>query len=151
MPGARAGWFDDDRLETGMWATLVWRFLRYLGQLPQPEVMATIRSARSGIIVDRPISNYLAMYSAKMFEYMACGGPVICSDFPLWVQLVDDADCEIAVDPLNSSAIASAISKVVADPEEARRLGGNGRRAIIERYNWDNEFTKLDALYRRIT
>jgi glycosyltransferase involved in cell wall biosynthesis len=75
---------------------------------------------------------------------------VICSDFPLWVQLVGDADCGITVDPLNPTAIADAIKKVIADPEEARRLGENGRRAIIERYNWDNEFIKLDALYRRI-
>ncbi|MDT7554526.1 MAG: hypothetical protein QOI16_3062, partial [Pseudonocardiales bacterium] len=27
----------------------------------------------------------------------------------------------------------------------------NGRKAIRERYNWENEFAKLDNLYRRLT
>jgi glycosyltransferase involved in cell wall biosynthesis len=150
MPGVLAGWFHEDSLEREIRATPAWQFMRYLGRLPHPQVIAAIRSSRCGIVVDRPISNYLEAYSTKMFEYMACGIPVICSDFPLWVRLVGDADCGITVDPLNPTAIADAIKKVIADPEEARRLGENGRRAIIERYNWDNEFIKLDALYRRI-
>jgi glycosyltransferase involved in cell wall biosynthesis len=151
MPGVLAGAFDDDRLEAEVRATPAWRSMCYLGRLPQPQVMAAIRSARSGIALNRKVSNYFDAYSTKMFEYMACGIPVICSDFPHWVRVIDDADCGIAVDPRDPAAIAAAISKVTTDPNEARRLGDNGRRAIIERYNWDNEFAKLDALYRRIT
>jgi glycosyltransferase involved in cell wall biosynthesis len=151
MPGVLAGAFDDDRLEAEIRATPAWRSMCYVGRLPAPQVMATIRSARSGIALNRKVSNYFDAYSTKMFEYMACGIPVICSDFPHWVRVIDDADCGIAVDPRDPAAVAAAISKVATDPDEARRLGGNGRRAIIERYNWDNEFAKLDALYRRIT
>jgi glycosyltransferase involved in cell wall biosynthesis len=150
MPGVLAGSFDEDRLEQKIRATPAWQFLRYLGRVSQREVIDAIRSARCGIIVDRPISNYLESYSTKMFEYMACGIPVICSDFPLWVRLVHDADCGATVDPRNPTAIADAIKRVLENPEEARRLGANGRRAVMERYNWDNEFIKLDALYRRI-
>ena len=47
--------------------------------------------ARVGVVVDRGISNYLDAYSTKMFEYMACGVPVVCSNFPLWVRLMTDA------------------------------------------------------------
>jgi glycosyltransferase involved in cell wall biosynthesis len=151
MPAVLAGSFDDDSLEAQLRATPAWRSVCYLGRLPQPQVMAAIRSARSGVALNRKVSNYFDAYSTKMFEYMACGIPVICSDFPHWVQVVDDADCGIAVDPADPAAVAAAIHKVTADPDEARRLGGNGRRAVVERYNWDHEFTKLDALYRRIT
>jgi glycosyltransferase involved in cell wall biosynthesis len=150
MPGVLAGWFDQDSLEREVRATPAWQFLRYLGRVSQPHVVAAIRSAQCGIVVDRPISNYLESYSTKMFEYMACGIPVICSNFPLWVRLVGNADCGITVDPMNPTAIADAIKKLSADPDEARRLGTNGRRAVMERYNWENEFIKLDALYRRI-
>jgi len=47
-------------------------------------------------------------------------------------------------------AVVKAIEALCRDPEEARRLGDNGRRAIRERYNWENEFGKLDDLYRRL-
>lgn len=151
MPGVLAGSFDEDALEREIRTTPAWHYLRYLGQLSQPQVIAAISSAQCGIVVDRPISNYLESYSTKMFEYMACGIPVICSDFPLWVRLISDAECGITVDPMNPTAIADAIKKMWTDPKEARRLGANGRRAVMERYNWDNEFIKLDALYRRFS
>jgi glycosyltransferase involved in cell wall biosynthesis len=54
------------------------------------------------------------------------------------------------VDPRNPHAIADAIRELADDPARARRLGENGREAILTRFNWESEFAKLDALYRRI-
>ena len=140
-----AGWFDDDALEREVRAAPGWQRIRFLGRVTPNEVLEAIHSARCGLVIDHPISNYLESYSTKMFEYMACGVPVVASDFPLWVQLVGDADCGVTVDPMDTYAVAKAVEALCRDPDEARRLGANGRRAILERYNWENEFAKLDA------
>jgi glycosyltransferase involved in cell wall biosynthesis len=63
---------------------------------------------------------------------------------------VGSADCGITVDPRDPSAAADRVAQLWKDPEEARRLGENGRRAILEQFNWEAEFAKLDALYRRL-
>ena len=81
---------------------------------------------------------------------MACGLPVVCSDFPLWERLVGDADCGVVVDPRDPPAVAAAIEQLLKDPDEARRLGENGRRAVLDRFNWEAEFVKLEALYRKL-
>ena len=145
-----AGWFDDDALEREVRGSEGWKRIRFLGRVTPTEVLEAIVTARCGIVIDHPISNYLDSYSTKMFEYMACGVPVVCSDFPLWVRLVADADCGVTVNPMDPQAVVKAIEALCRDPEEARRLGENGRRAIRERYNWENEFAKLDDLYRRL-
>jgi glycosyltransferase involved in cell wall biosynthesis len=145
-----AGWFDDDALEAEVRASDGWTNIRFLGRVTPSEVLEAILSAHCGIVIDHPISNYLDSYSTKMFEYMACGVPVVCSDFPLWVRLVADADCGVTVDPMDPEAVVKAVEALCLAPEEARRLGENGRRAIRERYNWENEFAKLDDLYRRL-
>jgi glycosyltransferase involved in cell wall biosynthesis len=85
-----------------------------------------------------------------MFEYMAAGIPVIASDFPLWRHIVEEADCGLLVDPLDPVAIAAAIDRLVSDPQLARRMGENGRRAVLERYNWGVEEQKLFAFYDAI-
>jgi glycosyltransferase involved in cell wall biosynthesis len=145
-----AGWFDNDALEAEVRASEGWTRIRFLGRVAPTEVLEAIVSAHCGIVIDHPISNYLDSYSTKMFEYMACGVPVVCSDFPLWVHLVTEADCGVPVNPMDPQAVVKVVEALCRDPEDARRLGENGRKAIRERYNWENEFAKLDDLYRRL-
>ncbi|GAA1255300.1 glycosyltransferase family 4 protein [Pseudonocardia aurantiaca] len=150
LTGVLAGWFDAAELEGEVRASAGWRRVEHLGEIPPEAVLDVLRSARCGIVVDHPISNYLDSYSTKMFEYMACGIPVVCSDFPLWERIVGEADCGVLVDPLDPPAAAAAIEQLAKDPDEARRLGENGRRAVLERFNWEAEYSTLDALYRRL-
>jgi glycosyltransferase involved in cell wall biosynthesis len=150
LTGVIAGWFYSAEVERAVRATAGWQRVDHLGAIPPDVVPDVLRSAQCGIVVDHPISNYLESYSTKMFEYMACGLPVVCSDFPLWEQIVRDAACGIVVDPLDPSAAVAAIEQLCKDPDEARRLGENGRRAVLSRFSWEAEFTKLDRLYRRL-
>jgi glycosyltransferase involved in cell wall biosynthesis len=145
-----AGFFDDDALEREVRASDGWKRIHFVGRVTPDEVLDVIHSARCGLVIDHPISNYLESYSTKMFEYMACGVPVVCSDFPFWQRIVADADCGVTVDPMDPVAVTKVVESLCRDPQEARRLGENGRRAILERYNWEHEFAKLDDLYRRI-
>jgi len=101
-------------------------------------------------VLNHPRPNYVDAWPTKMFEYMARGLPVVCSNFPLWSDIVGGADCGIAVDPRDATAIADAIRRLNEDPELSRRLGENGRRAVAERYNWEAELVKLEALYRQV-
>lgn len=150
LTGVVAGWFDSPDVEREVRAAPGWRRIDFRGEIPPEAVLDVLRSARCGVVVDHPITNYLDSYSTKMFEYMACGIPVVCSDFPLWQQIVGDAECGIVVDPKDVVAVAAAIEQLGKDPDEAARLGENGRRAVLERFNWEAEFCKLDALYRRL-
>ena len=151
LTGVIAGWFDSAEVEREVRASPGWRRVAHLGEIPPDAVLDVLRGARCGVVVDHPISNYVDSYSTKMFEYMACGLPVVCSNFPLWEKIVGDADCGILVDPLDPPAAAAAIEKLSQDPDEARRLGENGRRAVLSHFNWEAEFATLDELYRRLS
>ena len=85
--------------------------MRFLGQVPRAEIVHAIDRARVGIVLNHPTVNYVDAYSTKMFEYMARGVPVVCSNFPLWEDIVVGADCGIAVDPRSPRAIAEAIRR----------------------------------------
>jgi glycosyltransferase involved in cell wall biosynthesis len=150
MTGTVAGTFHPPALEQEIVRLPGWRRVRFLGQVPRADVLRAMDGARAGLVLNHPTLNYVDAYSTKMFEYMARGLPLVCSNFPLWAQIVCDAQCGIAVDPRDPRAIADAIRSLNEDDEFARRLGENGRRAIGERYNWEAELHKLEALYRTI-
>ena len=148
--GVLAGWFVTGDLEGKLRSMEGWSRVEYLGNLDRPQVLATLPKARLGIVLDLPIPNYLEGYSTKMFEYMASGIPFVCSNFPLWVDIVGTHDCGIAVDPFDQDQIVRAMKRLIEDPEHARHLGENGRRAILESINWEHEFEKMAALYSRL-
>jgi len=150
MTGTVAGTFHSPALELQVAAMPGWQRVRFLGQVPRAEVLRVTGYARCGLVLNHPTINYVEAYATKMFEYMARGLPVVCSDFPLWVDIVTTADCGIAVDPRSTRAIADAIRLLSDDPALARRLGENGRRAVAERFNWEAELSKLGALYRKV-
>ena len=83
-----------------------------------------------------------------MFEYMASAIPVIVSNIPAWKEIVDSNNCGFCVNPFEIDKITNAINFIVSNPEETLLMGENGRRAIINKYNWGNESSKLIKSYQ---
>ena len=142
-----AGRFTEADVEKEVKARPGWGRINELGFLDREGVRNTLGRSMAGLVTLHPIVNYLDALPVKMFEYMAAGIPVIASDFPLWREIVIGNDCGLCVDPLDPAAIAEAIDYLVGHPDEARRLGQNGRAAVMARYNWANEEKKLLDFY----
>lgn len=142
-----AGKFSSAALEGEIKSMPQWQQIRFLGWQSQDAVKELLRKAQVGLVVLHPTRSYVVSQPVKLFEYMAAGIPVIASDFPLWRDIVDGAQCGLLVDPLKPESIARAICWILDNPQQARRMGENGRRAVLEKYNWDHEAAKLLNLY----
>ena len=73
----------------------------------------------------------------KIFESMEAGLPIICSDVPVYREIMNKYKCGILVNPNNVKEIENAIEYLIDNKEEAYKMGQEGRRAIIEKYSWD--------------
>ena len=124
-----------------------WARVDELGMLSRLEVRDVMARSLAGIVTFLPEPNHIASQPNKMFEYMSAGLPVIASNFPLWREIIEGNDCGLCVDPEDPVAIAEAIDHVVRRPDDAARMGANGRKAVLERYNWDVEERKLLDFY----
>ena len=127
-----------------------WRKVRELGFVDRQGVREVLGRSIAGLVTLHPVINYIDALPVKMFEYMSAGIPVIASDFPLWRQIVEGSDCGVLVDPLEPGEIAKAIDYLIKHPGEAERMGANGRKAVVERYNWQTEEEKLLQFYREV-
>jgi glycosyltransferase involved in cell wall biosynthesis len=68
----------------------------------------------------------------------------------LWRDILEEDECGICVNPLDPQDIANAINYLISHPEEAKRMGENGRRAVLEKYNWSIEEKKLIQFYEEV-
>jgi len=107
-----------------------------VGWVPFEQIAESLSSADIALAVLQPIPRYVAALPVKLFEYMACGLPVVISDFPAVRQVVAGSDCGILVDPADVEAVSQAIEALITAPDLAQRLGQNGRAAFDTRYNW---------------
>ena len=104
----------------------------------------------AGIALFPPTEHYMKKELTKFFEYMNVGLPIICSNFPLWKEFIETYQCGIAVDPYNETEINEAIEYLRNNQEEAKVMGQNGRKAVIEELNWNSEATKLIKWYDKL-
>ena len=145
-----AGTFSPVALRNELTALKGWNSVEDFGFVDRSKVSDILLRSSAGLVVLHPIINYLDSLPIKMFEYMAAGIPVVASNFPLWRKIIEENDCGICVDPLNPDEIAQAITWLLDHPEEAKRMGENGRRAVEEKYTWECEGGKLVDLYNKI-
>jgi glycosyltransferase involved in cell wall biosynthesis len=144
------GRFNSDSLEQTCKSISGWSAVNEYGFVDRAGVREVMRRSVAGLVTLHPVPNHIDSQPNKMFEYMSAGIPVIASDFPLWREIVLGNRCGLCVNPMDPSAIAEAISYLIENPDEAREMGENGRRAVVERYNWSIEEAKLLSFYRQI-
>ena len=126
-------------------------YISDLGWIPYDQMSHTYLNADVGLAILHPEPRYVAAVPVKLFEYMACGLPVLASNFSATAMIVNDADCGILVDP--SGALLDIAQKLASwwqDRSEPQRLGENGRQAVLTKYNWENQVDRLVNLYRSL-
>lgn len=144
------GFFSEKDTEQEVKTYNTWEKVNELGFLNREEVSRIYSQSKAGLVTLRPIINYLDALPVKMFEYMAAGLPVISSDIKLWKAIIDGAECGICVNPLRPKEIADAINYIISNPKEAKKMGQNGKKAVIQKYNWGVEEKKLFQVYKEL-
>jgi glycosyltransferase involved in cell wall biosynthesis len=128
--------------------------MEFLGRVGQAELRALYTSCVAGLAIydyKLNLGYKLGSYGTnKVFEYMEAGLPLICTDYTLWQDIVDRYECGVCVSPGSVEEIRAAIAYVVSDRARAFRMGQNGRRAVLEEFNWTSEERKYLAVFQRI-
>jgi glycosyltransferase involved in cell wall biosynthesis len=117
----------------------------FVGRIPHSEVPSLIRSGRVGLVMLQPIPKFMKNIPSKMFEYWACGLPVIASDLPPIRRFVTDHETGVLFSPERPESLAQAIQFMVEHPEERERMGQLGQQQVSK--EWNNE-TQVDRLIR---
>jgi glycosyltransferase involved in cell wall biosynthesis len=134
--------------------------LKIIGQHPTPEILAH-RGPRievAGKVDDlRPHLASAAVSIAplrigggtrfKILETMAMARPIVSTS--LGAEGIDAEPGRHLLLGDDAASFAAAVSRVLADPELASRLGREGRALVEERYSWASAAQVLEGLYRR--
>lgn len=128
------------------------RAVELAGRVRLPGHEADLRPylAGSDIYVQSSVREGL---SNALLAAMAAGLPVVATDVGGTREAVAEGETGLLVPPRDPSALAAAIRRLAASPEEARRMGAGGRRRVETEFPAERELGEtvnwIEELLRR--
>ncbi len=114
---------------------------KFVGQVPYASLAHYINVAD---VCVAPYTRDIPNCPIKIYEYLACGKPVVCSDIP-GIDNLRSTGALVLVEPGNPEALASALLNVLADMDGRVAQRERGPKAISE-YTWANTARKVGAI-----
>ncbi len=84
----------------------------------------------------------------KFFDYLAAGKPMIVSQAIPMARLINETNAGISVDCNDENEIANAIINIRG--MNIKQMSGNGRKAFLEKYNWDVDGKNMLGFVNRV-
>ena len=85
----------------------------------------------------------------KLYEYMACGKPVIATN-TAGFEILEQYNTGILVNPEDSQELASALVKLLQDKQLREQMGVNGRELVVREYSWECTAKKTIGVFRNL-
>lgn len=124
--------------------------LRFYGRMDLVEGYKISKKCKVGLAVLKPIENYVKSYPTKIFEYMSIKLPVITSNFELYKDVIEKNEAGFCIDPFSPIELANKIDLLLKDDNLVKTMGENGKKAIIQKFNYKQEEIKLYKIYSSI-
>ena len=85
----------------------------------------------------------VGLSAIKLYEYLACGKPVVASDIEEVQELLAESKSGICVCPESPLELAQATISLLRAPGLRENMGENGRRYVVENGSWENVTRKV--------
>jgi starch synthase len=115
----------------------------FTGKVAHPDVPLYMNVGDVCVTPKRPL---LSGYSPlKLYEYMACGKPVVASRIKGF-EIVETVRAGILVEPENPVELSKTIVHLLRSEDLRKEMGKNGRAYVVENHSWVNVSEKIEEI-----
>lgn len=120
----------------------------FTGALAHEAVAGLIRQFDVAIAPYPRLDHEFYFSPLKLFEYMACGVPVVAADTGQIAEVLRDGETGLLYSPGDLDSLTGACQRLLANPALGRRLGEAAAREVHGRYTWDHNARRALDLAR---
>ena len=120
--------------------------MRFLGWLKPPAVKLAYHASD---LVVAP-STYPDPFNLTLIEGMACGKPVIGSAFGAASEIIADGETGFVINPLDTRALAQAITDLLRDPSRRHAFGTAGQARVRRHFTLQQQADRMLEIYDEV-
>jgi len=95
-------------------------------------------------------NNEVGISPLKIFEYLSCGRPVVCSSVRGVKEIIQNYNYGICVESNNPEEMAEKIIFLIRNKKMCDMYGENGRKTVLENYTWKCAANKLLSEFENV-
>jgi glycosyltransferase involved in cell wall biosynthesis len=119
----------------------------FTGSVPYPEVPLYMNAA--DICTSLKVELRSGYSPLKLYEYMACGKPVIASRVSGF-EVVENSGSGVLVEPNDYQAFAAAIIRLLDDRALRASIGVKARQYVVENHSWDSVARRVAGVFKSV-
>ena len=124
--------------------------MEIVGWIPHQDIAYSMKSSLIGLAPLQPTEKYKRNIPIKIFEYMACGLPLIAAELPSIRYYLGKVDVGLLYDSTSPEELARCVLELLADQERRNRMSQNCLKAVQERWNWSEMEKVLFRVYETL-
>jgi glycosyltransferase involved in cell wall biosynthesis len=125
--------------------------VRFYGNRPFNEMLEIMAESDATIIPHIRTDNNDASSPNKLYQYMYLNKPIISSDCTSLERIIKETKTGFIYGNNSPEELALLIGKLHKNRNLLDDVEGNGRRAVIEKYNWDIDKLRLIQAYNQLS
>jgi glycosyltransferase involved in cell wall biosynthesis len=122
----------------------------FAGAIPHEEVPAVIRQFDVALAPYPNLSHDFYFSPLKIFEYMACGIPVVAAQCGQISDVVQDGRTGLLYPPGDLDALTAACDRLLSDAVLRAALGQAAANLVRSHYTWDHNAQRIGELAQRL-
>lgn len=121
----------------------------FLGECSDQEVLDWYRRSDLFVLPNRQVGNDVEGFGIVLLEAQSCETAVIAGDSGGTRETLREAHSGYVVDCRQPENLAAAITALLDDPEQLAEMGRNGRRWILDRFDWPRVIESAKEIFAR--
>jgi len=145
--------FFDDKFRLQFTEEIAKRRLSNILMLPTvkpPQIMDILNQATIAISPNLRVPQQIKGIHTKIFEYMAAGLPIVISDLPHQIEVVECNRAGLMAQPEDVESFVKSVLRLAGDSALASELGSAGQQAYIKHYCYESQLPSILKFYESI-
>jgi len=85
----------------------------------------------------------------KVFEYMACGKPIVCSRIE-GLEFIEQEGVGRLIPPEDVMSLQEGLIDLIKNPQKRIMMGNKGLQIVCERFSWESRVTQIEEVLKKM-